>query len=83
MPIDKKKRRYAEPYRQVGSLIRQAFQMCLKGTTEQELVRMITNRGGSPRVIVKILKQGYDREFRWDVLESRGKIKISNVRIEG
>ena len=86
MATEQKRRRYAEPYRQPGSILRIAFLACQKGISETDLVKLIKSHGGGmgvtgTRVILKIMKRGHDKDFRWDVDDSKGRIKITNVRV--
>jgi len=76
----KKMRRYAEPYRQRGSIIRTAFRACQQGIKEVDLIEMVQKLGGNPIIVLKQIKVGQTGVFRWDVDDAKGTLKITNLR---
>lgn len=70
------------PYRQESSIIYQAFCAATKGIKEEKLMKLVTDMGGSPFRVLKVLKRGHDSKgvWSWDVDESKGWFKIINVR---
>lgn len=64
------------PFRNKGTVIRQAFKMCLKGTTKKRLVNFIERKGKVSWRILRILKSGTDGKHHWRYEQVLKVIKI-------
>lgn len=62
---------------QAASLTGQAFEMAKAGVDISDLVFFISQRGGSPARILRILRKGVTRDLRWDIVEKDGRLKVT------
>lgn len=72
--------KYKEPYRQESSIIYEVFQACKKGISEEDIIKLVNKRDGSPVRILRDIKKGYGNGFQWNVDDSGGWLKISHIR---
>lgn len=64
------------PFKQKDTIIREAFKMCLKGTTKKKLFAMVTDLKGDPVRILRTLRRGKNNEGTWRLDEVGHSIKI-------
>jgi hypothetical protein len=68
------------PFRNLGSLMHQAFEMALQGTSFEALQALAKKKGGDAYHLFTHLRAGRHKNFEWDVDERYGKFVIGRVR---
>lgn len=64
------------PFKQKDSIIGEAFELCLKGTTKAALQKLVTANGGDAVRILRIFRKGTARDQYWMMDEVGDYLKI-------
>jgi hypothetical protein len=69
---------------QESSVLGQSFQQAAhKGGVElKKLEKEIKKAGGTPAFIIRLLKRGHNRGWKWDVDDSHGRLRVLNSKLD-
>lgn len=69
-----------EPFRQKSSIIHEVFQAAKSGVDEKTIIKIVNKRKGNAFTVLRTLKSGSKGNFLWDVDDSDGWLKVTNIR---
>jgi hypothetical protein len=61
----------------------QVFKLLLRGCSISKLVRFVEDRHANGARLFRLMREGYARQFTWELKESRSRVRITNVQREG
>ncbi len=70
------------PY-QESSILGGSFMLAAKkgGVKEKELVKYIKKQGGNPVFIIRCLKKGHSKGWKWETDDSHDRLRITNYKV--